>query len=419
MPISRHSKVLGQAEPRRKHSAAEILVQTPNIARALFDAERRLFWLKTTVALAFAVGIVLSSPLWVGPRSYPLVPVVGELALPALVEAVLFAALFPLAALIAFSRKPRKFIAAFLTIVVILCVFDVTRWQPWVYQYGFILATLALFSWNSDDTDGQARTLNILRLIVASTYVFSGLQKINSEFIETVFPELVEPVTNVFPQATYPLYLLGMAAPLLQVAFGVGLLTKKFRRVSLIAAVSMHVFILAMVGPFGANWNTIIWPWTAAMAIFDLLLFGDRDTFSLREIFWTRRYPYHAAVLALFGVMPLLSFANLWDSYLSAALYSGNLTDAFIYTTDAGQKTLPEAVRPYTVRAGPDDNELDVQAWATRELNVPAYPEARVHKRIAKAVCDRMADPTQLTLLIREHRLLFSSSEAKYLCAEL
>ena len=402
-------------------SRGEVTENTLSAANRWFllDAWSRLLWLKTTVIFAFAVGLVLSSPLWVGPRSYPRVPVITGLSPPPAAEGILFYILFVLAGAIALSSKPARFIACFIAIAVLLCVFDITRWQPWVYQYGFILATLALFSWNTEDTCGQQRTLNILRLIIASTYVFSGLQKINSEFVETVFPELVEPITGIFPQATYPFYLLGMVAPLLQVAFGVGLLTKRFRRVSLIMAVAMHGFILAMVGPFGANWNTIIWPWTAAMAVFDLLLFSNRDTFSLREVIWTKRRPYHAIVLALFGVMPILSFANLWDSYLSAALYSGNLTDAFIYTTDAGQKTLPETIKGYTVKTGPDDNELDVQQWATRELNVPAYPEARVHKRVAKSVCEQMADPAQLTLMIREHRMLFSTSEVKYRCAEL
>jgi hypothetical protein len=385
----------------------------------VFAEAARLRWLKATVALAFAVGLGLSSPLWIGPRTYPRVPVLGGLELPGLAEVMLFAALFPLAALTALSARPRTFIAAFLAIIAIFCVFDVTRWQPWVYQYGLILATLGLFSWKEDDPGGQARTLNILRLIIASTYIFSGLQKINSEFVETVFPDLVEPVTNVFPAAAAPLYLLGVLAPFLQVAFGVGLLAQRFRRVSLILAVAMHLFILAMVGPLGANWNAIIWPWTAAMAIFDLLLFATRDTFSLREIVWTKRYPFHAAVLALFGVMPLLSFANLWDSYLSAALYSGNLTDALIYTTDEVREMLPEAIRAHIVKSGANDNELDVQAWATRELNVPAYPETRIHKRIAKSLCDQMGAPAELTLVVREHRLLFGPSELTFRCPEL
>ena len=123
-----------------------------------------------------------------------------------------------------------------------------------------------------------------------------------------------------------------MSAPFIQVGFGVGLLIEKYRRISLILAVSMHVFILAMFGPLGHDWNSIVWPWTAAMAVFDIVLFSDTEKFyASREIFWAKGNRYQVAVVLLFAILPFLSFFNLWDSYLSAALYSGNLTEAEIY----------------------------------------------------------------------------------------
>ena len=41
-----------------------------------------------------------------------------------------------------------------------------------------------------------------------------------------------------------------------------------------------------------------------------------------------------------------MSFVNLWDSYLSAALYSGTITMAEIYTNDSGKDALPREVIP-------------------------------------------------------------------------
>jgi hypothetical protein len=57
-----------------------------------------------------------------------------------------------------------------------------------------------------------------------------------------------------------------MAAPVIQVGFGIGLLTRRFRRVSLVLAVGMRLHPVD-AGPLGQNWNTIVWPWTAAMAV--------------------------------------------------------------------------------------------------------------------------------------------------------
>ena len=185
----------------------------------------RLFWLKATVISAFCIGLSMSRALWIGPRSYPLAPVSSML--PAVADAVALAlyALLPILrntctgiagvdpAVIESARgmgmtprqvlwqvqlplaapRPRWLIAAFLAIIAAFCLMDQTRWQPWVFQYSFLLAAVALYSGNSADVGGERRTLNIARLVVASTYIFSGLQKINLNFMENDFPWIVQP----------------------------------------------------------------------------------------------------------------------------------------------------------------------------------------------------------------------------------
>jgi uncharacterized membrane protein YphA (DoxX/SURF4 family) len=389
-------------------------------SRSLANPENRIFWLKIVVVTAFCIGLFMSSRLWIGPRSYPMAPVLS--GLPVLADIVahgLFAALFGLAVAILVAPKPQKFIALFLLIVLVFCGLDQTRWQPWVFQYCVLLATLGLFSWSSQDLDGQKRTLNIARLVIAGTYIFSGLQKLNWNFVENDFPWIVQPVTDAIPSAAKALHFLGMAVPLVQVGFGIGLLTRRFRRVALVLAVSMHLFILAMFGPTGLDWNSIVWPWTATMAVLDILLFAGNAEFSLREVIWGRARLDHAAVLALFLLLPILSFFNLWDSLMSSAIYSGNLTEAIIYASDAGASALPAAVRQYTVHTSPDTNVLNVQRWAIEDLNVPPYSETRVFRAIAKSLCGQLRDPAQLVLVVREQRMFFSRPETTYRCWEL
>ena len=115
-----------------------------------------------------------SSRLWIGPRTFPLPPALSFL-LSSIhpVGLLLYAALFVLAGAILVSARPQKFIFAFLGIVAVFCLLDQTRWERWVFQYGFLLAALALFSWDSDDVEGRERALNVARLIVATTYIFS------------------------------------------------------------------------------------------------------------------------------------------------------------------------------------------------------------------------------------------------------
>jgi hypothetical protein len=336
-----------------------------------------------------------------------------------LVDCAMFAALIVLAGAMLVLPRPQRFIAAFLALIVIFCVLDQTRWQPWVLLYGFLLGTLALFSWDSDDLAGRNRALNIARLIMAGTYLFSGLQKINLTFVQTDFAWIVSPITNAIPAAAPALHWLGMAAPFLQVAFALGLLTRRFRRISLLAAVAMHLFILGMFGQLGLDWNTIIWPWTAAMAVFDVLLFAGKQDFSWRDIVCSGRHPYHACVLAVFVGLPLLSFVNLWDSYLSAALYSGNIAEAEIYTNDRGSESLPAAIKAYLVHTSDDTNVINVQRWAIEDLNVTPYPEVRVYKKVAGEVCRQLRNPADLVLIVREQRLFFSKPETAYRCWQL
>jgi hypothetical protein len=115
----------------------------------------------------------------------------------------------------------------------------------------------------------------------------------------------------------------------------------------------------------------------------------------------------------------LLSFFNFWDSYLSSALYSGNLTEAQIYFSDIGAASLAPGIRSRLVHTSPDTNVLNIQRWAIEDLNVTPYSETRVFKAIAKDVCGGMRDGSQLVLIVREQRMFFSRPESGYRCTEL
>jgi hypothetical protein len=167
------------------------------------------------------------------------------------------------------------------------------------------------------------------------------------------------------------------------------------------------------------NWNNIVWPWTAAMAIFDVLLFSGATESTWREIVWSGRDPCRMAAVVLFVLLPGLSFFNMWDSYLSSALYSGNLTEAQIYLSDADRASLPAAIVSHLVRTSPNTNVINLQRWAIEDLNVTPYPETRVYKAIAKRVCRDLRDPSQLVLIIQERRMFFSKPEIGYRCSEL
>ena len=393
-------------------------MQIPGAVK-LIGAHERIWWLKASIVIAFLVALCMSARLWLSSRTYPLVPAVQ--GLPAIghpLDWMLFAAMISLLIAVGFSRRPNIYAYFFLAIVCVLCLYDQNRWQPYIYMYGFLLAALCMYSWRPDDAIGRARALNIARLIIASTYFYSGLQKANLVFVHEYFPWITQPVTHAFPMLAALFFYFGFAVPIIQMCFGIGLLTKRFRKVSVLLAVAMHVFVLAMLGPWGLDWNSVVWPWTTAMMFFDLFLFAGAGDFSWKDML-PGQSALHWLVFVLFGVMPLFSFINLWDSDLSAALYSGNLTEGEIYISNAGVLSLPTNLQKYVTSVGRGNNMLDIKSWALGDMNIIEYPETRVFQGVAKAVCSYLPDQTQMYLVVHEARAWRSDPQTVYRCSQL
>jgi hypothetical protein len=85
------------------------------------------------------------------------------------------------------------------------------------------------------------------------------------------------------------------------------LLLKGFRLLALALACAMHMFVLLMIGPFGHNWGTIVWPWNISMVILLFILFW-RVELPLPKGLTLREHFFHKGILSLFLIMPLFSF---------------------------------------------------------------------------------------------------------------
>jgi hypothetical protein len=127
------------------------------------------------------------------------------------------------------------------------------------------------------------------------------------------------------------------------------------------------------------------------MAAFVLILFWRTpDTPSPLAILNPRGSIFRAVVLVLFAVMPLFSFFGLWDSYLSASLYSGNTKQAHISVQDG---SLPA--------------RTSISDLSMKEMNVPAYPEERIFKSVFAWWCEG-AGLSEPILRVLENPEIFS-----------
>ena len=366
------------------------------------DLALRASFLTFVVAGGMVAGLLLSWRLWVSPRAYPLSPVAGwwPVLAPA-VETALVGTLMAAVALGALVRRGRWLLWVGVLAALVLAAGDQSRWQPWFYQYVVMLGLLGCCP--SGEGEGAERrrrgVLDACRVVVAGTYVYSGLQKFNVSFATGTFPWLVEPLV---PDEARRLVESGaLLVPVLEAAIGVGLLVPQLRGAAALGAVGMHGLILACLGPWGHDWNTVVWPWNVAMAACVLVLFWRTPEVTARSILWPGRSAVRWAALLLFGAAPALCFFGRWDPYLSAALYSGNTLHAELVVSAEACGRLPAEARKYAREDFEGGFVIDCSEWAMGELNVPAYPAERVFRDVARCVGECAGEPGGVRLLLR------------------
>jgi hypothetical protein len=331
------------------------------------DDARRYHYLKLAIVGGMLGGLALSPHLWLSTRLYPLTPVAAIFRpLPAPFDRIFYGIWMVALVAIGFAARPARPIAIFLGMALWLALGDQSRWQPWFYQYLIMLLALAVCS--------RTEFFATCRVLIASIYFWSGMQKLNPGFLNDVYPWLIAPFVERLPALAH----LAAAVPFLELAIGPALFFRRTRAAAVIFALGMHGFILIAIGPMGHDRNSVVWIWNLAMAAFLLLLFGRPE-----EFMW-KPTVFQYAVFGLVTVAPALSFAGMWDNYLSWALYSGNKTDASV--------TLPAPIpglQAYVTESEDGDGyELSLYDWSFGELNVPPYPEARIYRNVAGRLCE-------------------------------
>jgi hypothetical protein len=333
------------------------------------------------LAAFLPLTMLLCLPLWTSDRAYPTIPVFP--GLPALPNglSVLLSLGLALGA-IAMAVWPSKRLAGtWVGLALVVVLFDINRLQPWLYQCILLYAILALL-----DDPGDA-----VRFLLVAMYVYSGLHKLNPAFQTAVFPWL-------FGTSLAPAWFL---VPLLEAAVGVLLWVPQTRRFGVVGAVVMHLALLVILGPFGRNFNPVVWPWNVFMPMLACLMFwGERGTI-WPAVFGSRP---GKVLVVLAGILPLFGAFGWWDTSLSFALYSGRSKSGWIYLSSKGVAQLRAA---YAVpdealfREADGRYRLNLFAWSNATLNVPAYPETRVFESVRNRLIEKGIAREDIQLIVQ------------------
>jgi hypothetical protein len=330
--------------------------------------------------MATAVGTLISAPLWVNSRPFPLLPVGDRMPILASPwDACLFVA--TLLALVLALRFYRLGVRLFLAGALWLVIQDQNRIQPWFYLYA-VLLFLTLFR--------EPVALAGCRFTVSAVYLWSGIQKLNPIFFHFVAPWFVEPFAGWAHGSVAPaLRFAASASPFLEILIGLTMWIPQGRRLAIGLAMAFHAVVLLCLGPLGHNYNAVVWPWNVAMAV---LVWALASRVPPRETINALRNSWLAGITVILVCgMPAFSFSGSWDSYLSFAYYSGNGTVASIYVSRPFRDRLPPGLQAFFkpnvdmhVPEAEGPYLLDHTAWGLSVLRTPPLPEPRSYKGLVR-----------------------------------
>ncbi len=394
--------------------------------------DRPVIWLRLTLLSALFFGLLASAPLWTNSHSFPLLPIIsGFPILPSPLDRGLFVAMLLSLAIAIWFYRPA---ITFFVVAALFTFFeDQNRGQPWFYMY-WVMLLLSLLP--------DSIALAACRVALSVAYVWSGIQKFNVRFFQVVPGWFVAPAQHWhLPTGLIQVLRWTVAsAPVVELAIGLALWSPRLRKIAIGAAIALHLSALLFLGPLGYNYNWVVWPWNLAMIGLVWSLFGIRDCAIvsvpsstakerpgrsrgvpgkkeaitnkpaplLKQTFVALRRSRPALViLGLYSLLPILSFADRWDSYFSFSLYSENAAVANIFISQDFGERLPSHLRPYVQRfpqafdpqhQGP--YTFGFQAWGYEELHVPPISELRNFRSVFRFLRAYSKEPTDLRMIV-------------------
>ncbi|MES2851223.1 MAG: hypothetical protein V4685_19395 [Bacteroidota bacterium] len=354
----------------QKKTSTEQVVDDNNSKAALIMRLICIFWV---------MAKFISWKVWIKDRQYPLAPVFDWLNWPSLFHYILFVCSIALIVFLVLKPFNKIILIALLITELLSCVADQNRWQPWEYQYLFSIV-ICIINFNH-----PKKILACIAFVMAATYLYSGIGKFNEGYLtlvwDNIFLKRIFKLSDASIQQS-SIHYSGYITSAMETIFAAGLLFSKTKKAAAWGMIFMHLFILYAIGPFGTNYNTVVWPWNILMMLLLYFIFIKNQSLQINmAILWQG---WNKIVLIAWGILPALNYVGLWDSYLSSRLYSGGLPLMAICLKDAADI---EELQPYLNKTDiynlcNGQKMVNLQNWAMKEMNVPPYPEVRVYKKI-------------------------------------
>jgi len=357
------------------------------------SVEHRALWLRRAVALFGILLIAATWPLWTPEAVFAQVPVVPGKWLPGdwgqwLATGLLVAAL--MAMLVLPSGRPAGIACG----VVASCfagamLFDQGRMQPWAYQFLLLAVLLA--------SCGPRVAMALTRVLVIAFYFESALTKFDYSFLHTLGQQFLAALAGLFGAGVddwSSAARLAAAAvfPVGELLVAAGLAFRRTRTIALVAAVILHLLLLAILGPWGLAHQPGVLLWNAYFIVQDLILFWSERSLAENDGGPPQRAPWPVLALVMgVVVLPLTEPWGLFDLWPSWGLYASSAERVSLQVHRIARSRLPEQLAPF-VEVPADELHpwltVRLDRWALNARRAPIYPQARVQLGVAIAVVE-------------------------------
>ncbi|MDB5133265.1 MAG: hypothetical protein JWR02_3014 [Mucilaginibacter sp.] len=347
-----------------------------SISRPLLLEEKNSWLLKIT-CIFWLFAKLIGWRVWTTYRLFPTAPLFESFDhISPAVHLVLFLLQVLFIVMLLFPNKNKWVLIGLLAAEIFSCLFDQSRLQPYEYQYMFIIFIFII------NRNSQKIIPAAVIFILASTYFYSGLSKLNEAFVHVMWTKVIlRSFFKLPPQVAgrHLLYYSGYLAGIVELVAGLGLLFPGIQKTAATVLILMHLFILILLGPLGLRYNEIVWPWNVAMILYLYTLFlrknGDRFTFGPIFAGWNK------LVFIAWGVLPALNFIDCWDYYLSSSIYSERTPKMIICISDTAKcRPLKRFFQYNSLNNCKGSAVINIQHWALTEMNSAPYSEIRVYK---------------------------------------
>jgi len=376
----------------------------------------RIHYPALLILLTFIVQFFVAPELWIADtRELPAIPFFGFLpvAFGKSVDAFLIFMMFCSVFFLFLKPENKKWLLLFLLPGILLVLEDGLRMQPWFYLHMVMIGLIAF-----EDKIGKPEVKTYLQWIVAAVYFWGGFNKLNIAFAWEIFPWFTEHlgIGQDYYLGMHNLHAFEMPSknniayivPAFEILIAVCLFIPGLRIAGILGSFITHAVSLFAIGPYGHNWNQIVWPWNVEMPILCLLLFYSNEKIPLRDFFTAQKNTFRMRtaklVLFLFLLAPALSFFRFWDKGLSIYLYSGNTDELEFYFEGFEQKLTQTSLAEHLYL---DTNYLvssmKPEYWVMDQTGVPMYGSPRYLKKVGKYLCGCLDHPEKggIKLLLR------------------